>query len=81
MIPLKSHIRHFHAKFYEMTEDYRETCIPYEEVIPVLVGAGFEASVASEYEGQRHTQDVFETDSCEQVRRQHVMLKRLLRES
>jgi len=81
LIPLKPHIRHFHAKFYEMTEDYRETSIAYEEVIPVLVEAGFDASVASEYEGQRHTQDLFETNSCEQVRRQQLMLRRLIGES
>lgn len=80
LIPLKPYIRHFHAKFYEMTEDYRETSIPYEEVIPVLLEAGFDASLASEYEGQRHTQDVMETDSCEQVRRQQFMLRRLLGE-
>ncbi len=80
LVPLKPYVRHFHAKFYEMTEDYRESCIPYEEVIPVLLNAGFEASLGSEYEGQRHTQDAFETDSCEQVRRQHVMLRRLLGE-
>jgi len=78
LTPLKPHVRHFHAKFYEMTEDFRETSIPYEEVIPVLLDAGFEASIASEYEGQRHTQDAFETDSCEQVRRQHVLLRRLM---
>jgi sugar phosphate isomerase/epimerase len=81
LIPLKPYIRHFHAKFYEMTEEYREYSIPYEEVIPVLVEAGFDASIVSEYEGQRHTQDVVETDSCEQVRRQHVLLRRLLGEA
>jgi hypothetical protein len=81
LVPLKPYIRHFHAKFYEMTEDYRETSIPYEEVIPVLLEAGFDASLASEYEGQRHTQDVMETDSCEQVRRQQLMLRRLLGET
>lgn len=80
LIPLKPYVRHFHAKFYEMAEDYRETSIPYEEVIPVLLKEGFDASLASEYEGQRHTQDVVDTNSCEQVRRQHVMLRRLLGE-
>jgi hypothetical protein len=80
LLPLKKYIRHFHAKFYEMDENYRETSIPYEKVIPVLLEGGIEASIASEYEGQRHTQDAFETDSCEQVRRQHVMLRRLLGE-
>jgi len=80
LLPLKRYIRHFHAKFYEMTEDFHETCIPYEKVIPVLLEGGIEASIVSEYEGQRHTQDIMETDSCEQVRRQHVMLRRLFGE-
>jgi hypothetical protein len=80
LIPLKGYIRHFHAKFYEMTEDFHETCIPYEKVIPVLLEGGIDASIVSEYEGQRHTQDIVETDGCEQVRRQHVMLRRLFGE-
>ena len=80
LLKLKPYIRHFHAKFYEMDENYKETCIPYEKVIPVLLEGGINATIASEYEGQRHTQDLFETDSCEQVRRQHLMLRRLLGE-
>lgn len=80
LLPLKRHIRHFHAKFYEMDESCHETSIPYEKVVPVLLEGGIEASIVSEYEGQRHTQDAFETDSCEQVRRQHLMLRRLLGE-
>jgi hypothetical protein len=42
--------------------------------------AGYSGYINSEYEGQRLTQDAFETDSCEQVRRHHVMLRRLLGE-
>ncbi len=80
LLPLKRYIRHIHAKFYEMDETLHETSIPYEQVIPVLLEGGIDASLASEYEGQRHTQDLLETDSCEQVRRQHVMLRRLLGE-
>jgi hypothetical protein len=73
--------RHIHAKFYEMTEDYREYGIPYDQIVNVLIEGGYEGYLASEWEGQRITQDAFETDSCEQVRRQHVMLKRLLGEA
>lgn len=80
LLPLKKYIRHFHAKFYEMDESFHETSIPYEKVIPVLLDGGIDASIVSEYEGQRHTQDLIDTDSCEQVRRQHVMLRRLLGE-
>ena len=80
IVQLKGYIQNFHTKFYEMTEDYHEYSIPYEKVIPVLVEGGVEASLSSEYEGQRSIQDTFETNECEQVRRQHVMLRRLLGE-
>ncbi len=65
-----------------MDENYRETSILFEKVVPVLLllEGGIEASIVSEYEGQRHTQNFLETDSCEQVRRQHVLLRRLLGE-
>lgn len=80
LLPIMSKCRHIHGKFYEMTEDYHEYSIPYEEVIPVFIKGGYDGYICSEYEGQRHIQDAFETDSCEQVRRQHVMLRRSLGE-
>lgn len=73
-------IFHIHAKFNEMLEDYTEYSIPYEEVIPVLIEGGYSGYLSSEYEGNRHIQDAFEVDSVEQVRRQQVMLSRLLGE-
>ena len=30
LVPLKPYIHHFHAKFYEMTDEYHEFSIPYE---------------------------------------------------
>lgn len=75
------YIHHVHGKFYEMTEDGSEYSIPYEEVVPVLLDLGFTGVFSSEYEGQRHIQDVFEVDSVEQVRRQQQMLQRILVEA
>ncbi len=74
-------IFHIHAKFYEMLDDYTEYSIPYEEVIPVLIEGGYDGYLSSEYEGNRHIQDVFEVNSYEQVRRQQEMFKRLLGET
>jgi hypothetical protein len=74
LVPYSHHI---HAKFYHMTEDYVEYGIPYDQIVKVLMEGGYEGYMASEWEGQRITQDAFDTDSCEQVRRQHLMLKRL----
>jgi hypothetical protein len=70
-----------HGKFYEMTEELHEYSIPYEDLVPVVMASTYERYINSEYEGQRWTQDFKETDSCEEIRRQHAMLKRLLQEA
>jgi sugar phosphate isomerase/epimerase len=72
---------HIHAKFYEVTEDYRELTIPYQELIPVIVASGYSGYLSSEYEGQRYTDDAAHPESIEQVRRHQLMLKRLLGEA
>jgi sugar phosphate isomerase/epimerase len=73
-------IVHIHAKFYEMLDDGTEWSIPYEKIIPILIEGGYDGYLSSEYEGNRHIQDVYEVDSVEQVRRQQEMFKRLLGE-
>jgi sugar phosphate isomerase/epimerase len=80
MLEYLPYTAHIHGKFYEVLPDYTEYSIPYEEIIPVLIEGGYSGYINSEYEGQRWIQDVFEDDSVEQVRRHHVMLKRLLGE-
>ena len=80
MLEYLPYTAHIHGKFYEMLPDCTEYSIPYEEIIPVLVEGGYAGYINSEYEGQRWIQDAFEDDSVEQVRRHHVMLKRLLGE-
>ena len=67
-----------HAKFYEVSEDGVEQSIPYREILDVLIAGGYSGSLDSEYEGQRLTQDAYETDSCEQVRRHHMLMRRCL---
>ncbi len=71
-------IFHIHAKFYEMLDDYTEFSVPYDEIIPVLQKGGYTGYLSSEYEGNRHIQDIHEVDSVEQVRRQQVMFTNLL---
>lgn len=75
------YFRHIQAKFYEMTEDCTDPSIAYDEVIPELVRSGWSGTISSEYEGNRWIQDVEEVDSREQVRRQQVMLQRLISEA
>jgi sugar phosphate isomerase/epimerase len=79
LLPFMDRIFHIHAKFYEMQEDFTEYSIPYKEVIEVLKKGGFNGYLSSEYEGNRHIQDIMEVDSVEQVRRQQVMFSNLLK--
>ena len=76
--PFAKHVHHVHAKFWEMTDGDEEYSIPYDEVLPVLVDAGYTGWISSEYEGQRHIQDAFPVDEIEQVRRHQELLKRVL---
>lgn len=78
LLPLKQYCHHMHAKLYGVTEDFKEICIDYEGVIPFLIQNGFEMCLTTEYEGQRFIMDAEQEDEVEQVRRHHVMLKRLL---
>jgi sugar phosphate isomerase/epimerase len=73
-------IHNVHGKFYEMTADYVEPSIPYDEIVRVLKQGGYDGYICSEYEGNRWIEDAEEPDSVEQVRRQQVMLSRLLDE-
>jgi hypothetical protein len=73
-------IRNIHGKFYEMTADYVEPSIPYDRIVAVLQQGGYDGYICSEYEGNRWIEDAEEPDSVEQVRRQQVMLSRLIGE-
>lgn len=76
--------RYCHGKFYEMTDDYVEESIDYENPLQVLKDNGFEGYIASEYEGQRHYFDQgcdIYMDPVEQCRRHHVMMKNFLGEA
>jgi sugar phosphate isomerase/epimerase len=78
LLPFMDRIFHIHAKFYEMQEDYTEYSIPYPEIIEVLKEGNYQGYLSSEYEGNRHIQDIMEVDSVEQVRRQQEMFRRML---
>ncbi|MEP6867120.1 MAG: TIM barrel protein [Novosphingobium sp.] len=80
MLDYMGMIHNVHGKFYEMTEDYVEPSIPYDEIVRVLQQGGYTGYICSEYEGNRWIEDYVEPDSVEQVRRQQVMLARLLGE-
>jgi sugar phosphate isomerase/epimerase len=74
------YIFHIHGKFYEMLDDHTEYSIPYAEVIAILKKGGYDGYMSSEYEGNRHIEDIHPVDSFEQVRRHQAMLKELIGE-
>jgi hypothetical protein len=80
VIPLIPYIYNVHGKFYKMTEDLVETTLNYEGAFRVLVEGGYKGSIDSEYEGQRslHNQWCEPINEVEQVRRHHLMMRRLL---
>ena len=64
---------HFHAKFWEMTDDFKEYSIPYEDVIPVILKTGYDWWYSSEYEGPR---GLYEASKAN--RKHHYMLRKLM---
>lgn len=77
LIPLLPYVYCCHAKFYNMNENFEETSIPYKEVIDVMKKHNWNGYLLSEYEGPNKDVPGYSTT---QVRRHHVMLKRLLGE-
>jgi sugar phosphate isomerase/epimerase len=75
MIPFLPYVYYCHAKFNYMDENFEEITIPYKEVLNVLVDHGWSSYVVSEYEGPHKEDPDFVP---EQLRRQHIMMKRIL---
>lgn len=67
-----------HAKFQNMAENFVETTTPYDQILGLLVKNGWDGYLLSEYEGPHKDVPGY---SSEQLRRQHIMMKRLLGES
>lgn len=77
IIPLLPYVYCCHAKFYNMNENFEEDYIPYKEIVEILKKHNWNGYLLSEYEGPHKEVPGYSTT---QVRRQHVMLKRLLGE-
>ncbi len=75
IVPLLPYIYCCHAKFYDMDENFNETTIPYQEIVGFMQKHNWDGYLLSEYEGGNKEVPGYTTT---QVRRQHIMLKRLL---
>jgi hypothetical protein len=67
-----------HAKFVNMTDDFVETTTPYDKIIALLIEYGWDGYLLSEYEGPNKEIPGYTSG---QLRRQHIMMKRLLGEN
>lgn len=79
MKKIAKYIHHVHAKFYEVDENYLENGIDFRNALKALVDMDYQGYLNSEYEGMLFM-DPAEVDEVEQVRRQHVMTERMLKE-
>lgn len=71
-------INHVHAKFYEMTDAGEEYSIPYPAIIRALRRAGWSGYLNSEYEGNRHVQDLGRVDAHAQLKLHQDMMARCI---
>jgi sugar phosphate isomerase/epimerase len=77
IIPLLPYIHCCHAKFNDINRDCEDQTIPYPEIVKILVDHQWDGYLLSEYEGM----DKGSGGAWSAVRRQHVLLKRLLGEA
>jgi hypothetical protein len=78
IVPLLPYVHACHAKFVNMSEDCVETTTPYDQIIATLVKHKWEGYMLSEYEGAHKDEPGYSSD---QLRKQHIMMKRLLGEA
>lgn len=77
IIPLLPYVYACHAKFVNMSDDLIETTTPYDEIIDILIRHNWDGYLLSEYEGPNKEVPGYSSD---QLRRHHVMMKKLLGE-
>ncbi|GAB3098241.1 TIM barrel protein [Aestuariicella hydrocarbonica] len=77
MIALLPYTYACHAKFTHMTEDFIDPTHPYDEIIKILIQEKWDGCLLSEYEGGNRSVPGYTSD---QLRKQHVMMRRLLGE-
>jgi sugar phosphate isomerase/epimerase len=65
---------HIHGKCFEFDKEGNETGLPYEEILPVLVDAGYKGFMSAEWEGHAFSND----DGFSKVQAQHALCKRVL---
>lgn len=76
IIPLLPYIYCCHAKFNHMSDDFKETTIPYDKIIQIMIDHGWDGYMVSEYEGADKYQPGYEVSQT--LRKHHIMLKNMI---
>ena len=76
IIPLLPYVYCCHAKLFHMSEDFKETMVPYEEILRILKDSRWDGYLLSEYEGSDKYEPGYEVGLT--LRRQHIMMKNIL---
>jgi sugar phosphate isomerase/epimerase len=71
-------IVHVHGKFFEIDERGEEPAVPYRDLVRVLVAAGYDGFISSEWEGWHWIEG---RDGFTELERHHALLRRLLAEA
>ena len=69
------HTVYFQAKFYEVADDLVDRYIPWREIIDVVIAAGYDGWLSSEYEGHHELYR-----AADQLRRQHALIRSIVAE-
>jgi len=78
IIPLLPYVYCCHAKLFHMSDDFKETEIPYEQVLRILMQHEWDGYLLSEYEGSDKYDQGYEVGQT--LRKQHIMMKNILGE-
>ena len=73
LVEILPYVHFIQAKFFEVDNQLVDLHIPWDQIIPALLDAGWNGWLSSEYEGRREL-----GRGRDQVRRQHALLRRLI---
>ena len=76
LIPLLPYIACCHAKYFNVSEDFVETTMPYDRILHILKDTGWDGYLLSEYEGADKYEPGYEVGQM--LRRHHILMKNIL---
>ncbi len=80
MKPYLGFVKNIHGKFYEMTAEGVEYCVPYDQIIPYLKANHYDGFICSEYEGNRFVPSGTPVPGVQQVTLHQKLLRDLIQE-